>query len=74
MKYTIGYQLPDGYDSTYSLCCDYREHISGVYFSWANQKGGRMPLCADDEESIKEVSEYQLEELKEQAKEYYCGG
>ena len=65
MKYTIGYQLPDGYDSTYSLCCDYREHISGVYFSFANQKGGRMPLCSDDEQSVKEVGDYQLEELKE---------
>lgn len=65
MKYSIGYQLPDGYDSTYSLCCDYREHISDVYFSWANEPGGRMPLCSDDRESIREVAQCQLGELKD---------
>lgn len=65
MKYSIGYQLPDEYDSTYNLCSDYKEHISSVYFSWANQPGGRMPLCPDDKESIEQVSGYQLEELKE---------
>lgn len=63
MKYSIGYQLPDDYDSTYELCSDYKDNISSVYFSFANEPGGRMPLCADDEESVKEVSAYQLEEL-----------
>ena len=64
MKYSIGYQLPDEYDSTYELCADYKENISSVYFSWVNSPGGRMPLCGDDEESVREVGEYQLEELK----------
>ncbi len=65
MKYSIGYQLPDGYDSTYSLCRDYREHISDVYFSFSNEASGRMPLCPDDEKSTSEVAALQLEELKE---------
>lgn len=64
MKYSIGYQLPDEYDSTYELCSDYKDHIGSVYFSWANEPGGRMPLCADDEESVREVSDFQLEELQ----------
>ncbi len=63
MKYSVGYQLPDEYDSTYLLCTDFKENISSVYFSWANQPGGRMPLCPDDEKSVREVSWYQLEEL-----------
>ncbi len=65
MKYSIGYQLPDSYDSTYALCCDYREHISEVYFSWANEAGGRMPLCPDDENSVANTIAVQLEELRE---------
>ncbi len=65
MKYSIGYQLPDGYDSTYSLCRDYREHISDVYFSFSNEASGRMPLCPDDEKSVEEIAAFQLEELKE---------
>ena len=65
MKYSIGYQLPDELDSTYSLCSDYREHISDVYFSWANEPCGRMPLCSEDKKSIEETIFCQLGELKE---------
>ena len=65
MKYSIGYQLADSYDSTYSLCRDYGQNISDVYFSWANEPGGRMPLCSDDEKSVEETISCQLGELKE---------
>ena len=65
MKYSIGYQLPDEYESTYELCRDFKDSVSDVYFSWANERGGRMPLCPDDLESVEEICEYQLEELRE---------
>ena len=30
MRYTIGYQLPDELDSTFTLCRDFSDAISGV--------------------------------------------
>ena len=65
MKYSIGYQLPDEYESTYELCRDFKDSVSDVFFSWANERGGRLPLCPDDLESVEEICEYQLEELRE---------
>ena len=64
MKYSIGYQLPDEYDSTFELCQSYREHISSVYFSFAGEPSGRMPLCSSDEENVKRTGANQIEELK----------
>lgn len=56
MKYSIGYQLPDEYDSTSELVADYREHISSVYFSPPGKKSARSAV---DEKASTEM----LEEL-----------
>ena len=50
MKFTIGYQLPDEYDSTLEICRDYRDSISGVYFSYGSEPSGRLPLYAEEDE------------------------
>ncbi len=63
MKYSIGYRLPDGVDSTAALCRDYHEHISNVYFSFASEQSGRLPLCSSLD--AEEVGGRQIEELKE---------
>ena len=64
MKYTIGYQLPDEYDSTLSICKDYKENISGVYFSYGSEPSGRLPLFFSGDEDEDEIKKFQLEELK----------
>lgn len=63
MKYSIGYRLPDEMDSTLDICRDYCEHISNVYFSFANEPSGRLPLC--DLKRREEIGAKQIEELKE---------
>jgi len=62
MKYSIGYQLPDEYDSTYEICRDYSGKISEVFFSWGSEASGRLPLGTKDESE--EIESIQLEELK----------
>ena len=62
MKYTIGYQLPDEYDSTYAICQEYSHAISEVYFPWGSEPSGRSALC--DAEDADLVEAHQLEELK----------
>lgn len=44
MKYSIGYQLPDEYDSIHSICCDYRDAISSVYFSLPGKASARNEI------------------------------
>ena len=63
MKYSIGYQLPDEFESVTELCRDYSEKISNVYFSWADEKSGRLPLCSKN--NIDEIKKVQLSELRE---------
>jgi len=63
MKYSIGYQLPDEFDSVLQICRDYDESISNVYFSWADEHSGRLPLCTGRDS--KEIGNIQLSELKE---------
>lgn len=65
MKFTIGYQLPDEYDSTLEICRDYRDSISGVYFSYGSEPSGRLPLYAEEDEDADEIREHQLYELRE---------
>ena len=63
MKYSIGYQLPDEYDSTYKICRDYAGKVSEVFFSWGSEASGRLPPGTKDESE--EIESIQLEELKE---------
>lgn len=65
MKYSIGYQLPDETDSVVEICRDYDKSISGVYFSWADEKSGRLPLCSSHGGELELVKQTQLQELKE---------
>ena len=64
MKYSIGYQLPDEYDSTVSICEDYKDSISSVYFSFGSEPSGRLPLFAPSDSEGNLIKEFQLEELK----------
>lgn len=52
MKYSIGYQLPDEYDSTAELVRDYSEHISSVYFSAPGQASARSIINEQDTETM----------------------
>lgn len=63
MKYSIGYQLPDEFDSVPEICKDYNESICNVYFSWADEQSGRLPLCINEEADT--AKRIQLQELKE---------
>lgn len=62
MKYSIGYQLPDEFDTTFDICNDYADYISGVFFSWGNEPNGRSPLGTERERE--EIEKIQLSELK----------
>ena len=57
MKFSIGYQLPDEYDSTAEIVQDYQEHISSVYFSAPGHSSARSVV-------EKEAQEEMLEELR----------
>ena len=48
MKYSIGYQLPDEYDSIAEIVQDYREHISSVYFSPPGAVSARSVIPEDE--------------------------
>ncbi len=65
MKFSIGYQLPDEYDSTLEICRDYKDSISGVYFSYGEEPSGRLPLFASGDVDAHDIKAYQLRELKE---------
>lgn len=65
MKFSIGYQLPDEYFSTYSLCRDYGDKVSDVYFSFSNEPSGRFSLSGSDKKETEEIRKFQLEELRE---------
>lgn len=58
MKFSIGYQLPDEYDSIWQIVADHREHISSVYFSAPGKTSARTPIN-------EEHSSYMMEELRE---------
>lgn len=65
MKYSIGYQLPDEFDTTFDICNDYNEHISSVFFSWGNEPNGRSPLGTENErEKIEKIQLCELKKIK----------
>lgn len=65
MKYSIGYQLPDEFFSTYELCKNYADAVSEVYFSYSDEPSGRFTLKGDNEEETAQIANLQLEELGE---------
>lgn len=69
MKYSIGYRLPGEFDNTVSICNDYKDHISNVYFSFADEKSGRLPLCeSSKKENIKNIQLSELRQIKDMGK------
>lgn len=46
MKFSVGYQLPDEYDSIAELAQDYRESISSVYYSASGHASARSMIDA----------------------------
>jgi len=58
MKFSVGYQLPDEYDSTAEIVEDYREHISSVYFPAPGQASARSVIEADDRDCMLEELRY----------------
>ena len=64
MKYSIGYQLPDELDSVVSICEDYKDSISSVYFSYGAEPSGRLPLYSLANKDAEAIKKIQLDELK----------
>ena len=44
MKFSVGYQLPDEYDSMVELVQDYRDHLSSVYYAAPGRASARSVL------------------------------
>ena len=65
MKYAVGYQLPDEFDSIVELARDYRESLEEVYFAWPGQASGRSPLGLFNESDMDNILEVFEEELSE---------
>ncbi len=67
MKFSVGYKLSDAYDSVYSICEDYKDSISNVYFSYGNNASGRSPLStsAADEAYVKDMQAEELKAIKD---------
>jgi len=58
MKYSIGYQLPDEYDSILEIARDFQDHISSVYFSGSGQASARSVIESEyQEEMMQELRE-----------------
>lgn len=63
MKYSIGYQLPDEFDSVSELVHDYKEHISSVYFSPPGKNSARSSIDVQDTDLMMEELAYIRYEL-----------
>ena len=61
MKFSIGYQLPDEYDSTAEIARDYRENISSVYFAAPGERSARSVVLPEEEAR---QTEEMLQELR----------
>lgn len=58
MKFSIGYQLPDEYDSTAEIVEDYKDSISSVYFAAPGQNSARSAVDAADSKGMLEELRY----------------
>lgn len=58
MRFSIGYQLPDPYDSTAEIAEDYKDSISSVYFSAPGQSSARSVVEASAREEMLEELRY----------------
>jgi len=67
MKYALGYQLPDEFDSISEIASDFKEHISEVYFALPGESSGRSALGATesiDMADAKKALETELHTIK----------
>ncbi len=58
MKFSIGYQLPDEYDSTAEIVNDYIDSISSVYFACPGQASARNEISAAEKDGMFEELQY----------------
>ncbi len=65
MKFAIGYQLPDEYDSITELAADYKEHIAEVYFALPGEASGRSVLGATESIEMSEAVSLFEKEIRE---------
>lgn len=63
MKYSIGYQLPDKYDSISAIVEDYHDAVSEVYFAWPGEASGRIPLGMIEDGGVDKCRSIMEEEL-----------
>lgn len=54
MKFSVGYQLPDEYDSMVELVQDYRDHLSSVYYAAPGRASARSVLDPESASVMKE--------------------
>jgi collagenase-like PrtC family protease len=64
MKYSIGYQLPDEYDSLTEIVEDMGTHIDEIYFAWPGEASGRMPVGYGEEQNLSELEQIMIKELQ----------
>ncbi len=69
MKFSIGYFMPDMYDCTSDIIKDYKDSINEVYFSYAEEPGGRSAVAPLSDSEHEEKKALQLEELTYISKE-----
>ncbi|MDD5603176.1 MAG: hypothetical protein PHG48_03695 [Eubacteriales bacterium] len=65
MKYAIGYQLPDEYDSLTEIAQDYKEHIAEIYFALPGEASGRSVLGATEGLEMSEAVKIFEKEIKD---------
>ena len=61
MRFSVGYQLPDAYDTTVELVEDYRKHISSVYFAASGEASARASIDERNSQQMKR----ELREIRE---------
>lgn len=68
MKFSIGYQLPDEFDSITEIVQDFHNSISEVYFAWPGEASGRTPVGfmeSSNTEEYKSIMEKELLTVKQ---------
>ena len=63
MKLSVGYFLPNEYDCISSIIEDNKNAVDEIYFSYAEEPGGRSAVTTSSEKDFEEKKALQLEEL-----------
>ena len=67
MKFSLGYQLPDEFDSVTEIAEDFHKNISEIYFAWPGEPSGRTPVgfMEPDLDECKAIMEKELSRVKQ---------